>query len=116
MAIPRQLSDFFGADAVQTETSVTFQKASLKSKRQIPGFNAITPKANNSAESLLGTLLMVAQESQDTSSDARFFITGPEVQLTEVPSEGVNEAFEQYTFGVRILVKKPLLMPNPNDI
>lgn len=116
MAQDKSLTEFFGSGATQTTEEVTFLKADLKSRRTPIAFNAIIAIANNSAESLLLSLLLSAWENQDTSNDAQLAIFGPEVSLVSIVSDGKESPHEQFIFTVRVLNKKDVAMPNPNLI
>jgi hypothetical protein len=116
MAIDKPLTAFFGDMAVQTATSVTFDKADLRSLRTPPAFIALAPLAINSAESVVAAILLRVWEEQDTSQDSQLSVFGPDVSLVEVVSDGVAKPFDQHVFQIRILVSRGISMPNPNSI
>lgn len=93
MAAPT-LQQVFGANAVQTETTVTITKADLAST----GF---TPSATNTADSLLAAIIAFAQTSLPDST----------VSTNVGQSVGISDGFQSIT-----LVNNQNYLVNPKTV
>lgn len=118
MAVNRTLVELFGEGAIQTETDVTFKKASLKSNRVPIAFAALVASVENSAEGIFLALLLMAWERQDTSQDAELKIEGPAVNVINIVKDGVEAIADEYKFLVTVTAPRATFnnLPNPNNI
>ena len=118
MAINKTLTELLGDGATQTADSVTFLKASFKSRRTPIGFQALIPIENNTAEGIFSGLFFTAWENQDTSADAELVIGGPVINVVPIIKDGVNAIADEFRFEVIFTVPRApaSTLPNPNNI
>lgn len=118
MAINKSLTEFLGDGATQTVDSVTFLKASFKSRRVPLGFQALVSTENNTAEGIFLAILLMAWENQDTSQDSELIIGGPDINVVNIIKDGVTAIADQYIFQIIVTAPRPAsnTLPNPNLI
>lgn len=104
------LQQIFGANAVQTATTITITKADL------PG---LTPAADNRAEQLFVGILIKAmdyltQSNFDTNPDQSIIVSYPDFNAQTLVTRN-NQQFRQHTINALLHKPDTASAVNPND-
>lgn len=104
------LSDFFGINATQTATTVTFEKADLD----------ITPDPNNRAEQIFAGIVKRAsvkatQANFETNTDQNITIEPGFDSTVFRTVNGVSQSWNQRQFNIGFAKLQPIVTIDPND-